>query len=95
VTVVEDPLQRIRLGQIPQVPTLLGNTEDDGSVFVLGAPKDTNLLTFLAGQIGPGSLSGIISPDLVRALYPGLSDPEVMAALSRDITFLWCVTPYI
>jgi hypothetical protein len=92
VTVVEDPLQRIRLGQIPQVPTL-GNTEDDGSVFVLGAPKDTNLSTFLAWQIGPGPLSSIISPDLVQALYPGSSDPEVMAALSRDITFLWCVTP--
>jgi hypothetical protein len=89
VTVFDDPLQRIRLGKIAQVPILLGSTEDDGSIFVLGAPN--NLSAFLSGLFGPGPLGSLISPTLVRALYPGLSDPQVMAALERDISFHWCV----
>ena len=93
MTVFDDPLQRIRLGEIAQVPILLGSTEDDGTISVLGAPNNLSLL--LAEQIVPGPLGGLISPTLVRALYPGLNDPQVMAAVERDIIFRWCVPPSI
>ena len=93
MTVIDDPLQRIRQGKIAQVPILLGSTEDDGSVSVLGIPN--NLSAFLAAQFGPGPLGSLISASLVQALYPGLSDPQVMAAVVRDIFLRWCVPPPI
>jgi carboxylesterase type B len=93
VTFFDDPLQRIRLGQIAQVPILLGSMEDDGSIFVLNAPN--NLSTFLAEQLGSGPLESLITPALVRALYPGLSDSQVIAAVVRDITFRWCAVPLL
>ena len=93
MTVFEDPLQRIRQGQIAQVPILLGSMEDEGTVFVLGTPN--NLSAFLADQIVPWPLESLISPTLVRALYPGLSDPQVMAAVERDMIFRWCVSSFI
>jgi hypothetical protein len=93
VTVFADPLQRIRLGQIAHVPILLGSMEDDGSILVLGTPN--NLSAFLAEQFGPGPLESLISPSLVQALYPGLSDPQVMAAVMREIVFRWYVTPLV
>jgi hypothetical protein len=93
VTVFADPLQRIRLGQIAHVPILLGSLEDDGSILVLGTSN--NLSAFLAEQFGPGPFESLISPSLVRALYPGLSDPQVMAAVMRDIVFRWYVTPLV
>ena len=34
ITAFDDPLQRIRTGQIARVPILLGSMEDDGSVDV-------------------------------------------------------------
>ena len=88
MTVFDDPLQRIRQGQIAHVPILLGSMEDDGSILVLGTPN--NLSVFLADQVGPGPLESLISPTLVRTLYPGLSDPQVMAAVERDVVFRWC-----
>lgn len=93
VTVFDDPLQRIRQGQIAHVPILLGSMEDDGTILGPGTPN--NLSAFLADQIGPGPLETLISPTLVRALYPGLSDLQVMAALERDVTSRWCVPPSI
>ena len=33
VTFLDDPLQRIRTGQIARVPILLGSMEDDGTLF--------------------------------------------------------------
>jgi carboxylesterase type B len=93
VTFFDDPLQRIRLGQIAQVPILLGSMEDDGSIFVLNTPN--NLSTFLAEQLGSGPLESLITPALVRALYPGLSDSQVIAAVARDITFRWCAVPLL
>jgi len=59
--------------------------EDDGSVLVLDTPN--NLSAFLAEQFGPGPLESLISPSLVRALYPELSDPQIMAAVMREILF--------
>jgi len=83
VTFFDDSLQRIRQGQFAHVPILLGSMEDDGTIFVFGAPN--NLSAFLTEAFG--RFDGLLSPALVRALYPGLSDPQVMAAVERDIVF--------
>ena len=84
VTVFDDPLQRIRMGQIARVPILLGTIEDDGTTLTYNTTK--SLSTFLADQF-----AGSVPADKVRALYPGLSDPQVIAAAERDIGSRWCV----
>ena len=86
VTFFDDPLQRIRTGQIARVPILLGNMEDDGTLFTYNTTE--SISTFLSQF---GSLVGSVPPDTVRALYPGLSDPQVIAGAERDILFRWCV----
>jgi len=53
----------------------------------LNTPK--NLSAFITERFG--QFAGLLSPTLVRALYPGLSDPRVIAAVERDIVFRWCV----
>jgi hypothetical protein len=85
ITAFDDPLQRIRTGQTARVPLLLGNMEDDGSVLTYNS---SNISTFLE-RFGP--LASAVTPDEVRALYPGLSDPQVIAGAERDILFRWCV----
>lgn len=84
--IFDDQLQRIRSGQFARVPILLGNLEDDGSVFSF---NESDLSAFIAGQFGLST--GFIAPTLVRALYPGLADPQVIAAAVRDMVFRWCV----
>jgi len=91
VTLFDDPLQRIRQGQFAQVPILLGSMEDDGALIALGLPN--NLSATISEEFGP--YEGLISPDLVRALYPGLNDSQVIAAGARDVAFRWCVLPSI
>jgi hypothetical protein len=86
VTYFDDPLQRIRTGQIARVPILLGNMEDDGTAFTYNM---SDLSAYLAGQFG--SLAGSLTPDMVRALYPGLSDAQVIAGTERDFLFHWYV----
>ena len=61
--------------------------EDDGTVLKYNTTE--SLSTFLADQFG--SLAGSVPPDKVRALYPGLSDPQVIADTVRDILSRWCV----
>jgi hypothetical protein len=90
ITAVTRPLQRIRAGKVPKVPILLGSMEDDGSVLVFGSQ---NISAFLGRQLGP--LSALFPPDLVRALYPGLSDPQVIAAAERDIVLHWYDIPLL
>ena len=82
ITAFDDPLQRIRSGQIARVPILLGNMEDDGTALTYNTSE--SLSTFLAEQS-----AGSVTPDEVRALYPGLSDPQVIAGVERDILFHW------
>ena len=89
VTMFDDPLQRIRTGQIARVPILLGNVENDGTVFALIAQQ--NLSSTIALFTGPSG-AALLSPNVVRGLYPGLSDPQVIAAMWRDMLFGWCVT---
>ena len=87
MTAFDDPLERIRTGQFAHVPILLGNMENDGTV----QTYDTTLSisTFLESRFGP--LASSVDPDKVRALYPGLSDPQVIADVEREIVFRWCV----
>jgi hypothetical protein len=60
--------------------------EGDGTVFTYNTSE--SISAFLAQF---GSVAGSIPPDNVRALYPGLSDPQVLAGAERDIVFRWCV----
>jgi len=83
ITMFDDPLLRIRTGQIARVPILLGNMEDDGTVFTYNTSD--SISAFLVSQFGSRGAS--ISPDEVQALYPGLSDPQVIADAERDISF--------
>ena len=85
----DDPLQRIRTGQIARVPILLGNVENDGIVYASIAQQ--NLSSTIALLTGPSG-SALLSPNVVQGLYPGLSDPQVIAATWRDLLFRWCVT---
>ena len=87
MTTFDDPLERIRTGQFARVPILLGNMEDDGTA--LTYDTTLSISTFLASQFGP--LASSVDPDKVRALYPGLSDPQVIADIERDVVFRWCV----
>ncbi|KAK7436643.1 hypothetical protein VKT23_019050 [Stygiomarasmius scandens] len=80
---------RIRSNNTARVPIFIGNTQDDGTLFTIG---QTNLTEFLGNGIVPG-----VSPALVRSLYPGLNDSQVIAAALRDAAFtcpasLWAGT---
>jgi len=89
VTFFDDPLQRIRTGQFARVPILLGNMEDDGTVLTYNT---SDLAAYLAGQFRSIVGSESVPPaDMVRALYPGSSDPQVIAGTLRDILSRWCV----
>jgi carboxylesterase type B len=86
VTVFDDPLQRIRTGLTARKPIIIGSMEDDGTVFTVGM---SNLTAFLQGTLGP--IASAISPNLVRSLYPGLNDSQVIADVFRDLIFRWFV----
>ena len=87
VTVFDDPLQRIRAGQVAQVPILIGNAQDDGTIFAYNTSE--SLSAFLKKQFGRHASR--VPPSLVRSLYPGLTDLQVIDAVERDIQFRWCV----
>jgi hypothetical protein len=84
VTVFDDPLERIRTGQFARVPILLGNMQDDGTAFAYNTSE--RLSKYLAHRF-----AGSVTLDEVRALYPGLSDRQVIAGIVRDMRFRWCV----
>jgi carboxylesterase type B len=84
VTFFDDPLERIRTGQFARVPILLGNLQDDGTTFTYNASE--SLSKFLAVRF-----EGSVTLDEVRVLYPGLSDPQVLAGIVRDMQFRWYV----
>ncbi|KAF5349361.1 hypothetical protein D9758_011788 [Tetrapyrgos nigripes] len=78
ITTFTNGIERIRSGDVAQVPVFIGNTQDDGSLFAVGMSNLTAFLETLPGQI---------SPDLVRSLYPGLNDSAIVAAAGRDLSF--------
>jgi len=73
-------IERIRTGLTARVPILAGNTQNDGTLSTLG---ESDLSAFLASE-GLGA----ISPDFVRALYPGENDTNVIADSFRDLVLL-------
>ncbi|KAI0066371.1 alpha/beta-hydrolase [Artomyces pyxidatus] len=92
VTAFDSALQRIQNNQLAPVPILLGSMQDDGTVFSYGL---TDLQAFLDSSLGAASL--LLSAPVVRLLYPGLNDSEVIAAVVRDVGFrcptkLWADT---
>ncbi|KAJ7217313.1 Carboxylesterase [Mycena pura] len=80
VTAFTNPLERIRAGASAGVPIILGNMENDGTVFVVGV---TNLTEFVEAQL-PGTG---VTADLLRSLYPGQNDASVIASSYRDFVF--------
>ncbi|KAJ7456523.1 Alpha/Beta hydrolase protein [Mycena latifolia] len=80
VTVFADPLQRIRTGLTARVPFIIGHTQDDGSLFAVGL---TDLSAYLATTFG-----GLVTVDQMHALYPGLSDNQVISEIVKDFEFL-------
>ncbi|KAJ7217301.1 Alpha/Beta hydrolase protein [Mycena pura] len=80
VTVFTNPIERIRSGATAGVPIILGNMENDGSVFVVGM---TNLTAFIEAEF-PGTG---VTADLVRSLYPGQNDTSIIASVDRDVSF--------
>lgn len=84
VTFFDDNLDRILLNSTARVPQLVGNMQNDGTLFTVG---QSNLSAFLIDN----GFGGIVSPDTVRALYPGQNDTNVIADSYRDIVFLWYV----
>lgn len=79
-----DPLNRIRSKQTARIPILIGNMQDDGSLFTLG---ETNLSSFLTTTLGPTGASLPLA--LIRSLYPGLNDTEVISSIFKDLVFQW------
>lgn len=86
VTFFDDPLQTIRNRQNPRVPILLGDTEDDGSVFASFFPNISAFYAYQFGQFG-----GSFLPPNLTVLYPRLNDTQVLSAVVRDVWFRWCV----
>ncbi|KAJ7160292.1 Alpha/Beta hydrolase protein [Mycena filopes] len=82
VTVFSDTLQRIRTGLTARVPFIVGNTQDEGTVFTatLGL---TDLPAFLQSET-----QGLITADQVRPLYPGLNDSVIISEVIKDVGFL-------
>ncbi|KAJ7217307.1 Carboxylesterase [Mycena pura] len=80
VAVFGNTLERIRAGTTAKVPIILGNVENDGSVFVVGM---TNLTAYIEAEF-PGTG---VTADLVRSLYPGQNDTSIIASVERDVSF--------
>ncbi|KAL0571082.1 hypothetical protein V5O48_010873 [Marasmius crinis-equi] len=80
-TAFDKPIDRILAKQTARVPILIGNTKDDGSLFAFELGP-TNLSTFLAGEFG-----GAVPEQLVRSVYPGLNDTDIISSTIRDFIF--------
>jgi hypothetical protein len=80
--VFANPVQRILNRKTARVPLFQGNTENDGSVFVLG---QTDVGEFLNATFGPG----VITPAEIAPLYPNLSGFLEISQVERDIAFVW------
>ncbi|CAK5269936.1 unnamed protein product [Mycena citricolor] len=84
VTAFSNTVVRLRSGLTARVPTIIGHTQDDGTIVTAGLLSDpSNLLVFLDIM-----LPGLFTPDQVQKLYPALSSAEIPAAAARDLLFL-------
>ncbi|KAJ7139655.1 Alpha/Beta hydrolase protein [Mycena epipterygia] len=80
VSMFADPLQRIRTGLTAKVPFIIGNTQNDGSLFSVGL---TDLSAYLTS-----TFDGLVTADQVRPLYPGLNDSLIISEVIKDFLFL-------
>ncbi|KAF8576342.1 alpha/beta-hydrolase [Ramaria rubella] len=80
LTAFADPIQRIQNKQTARVPIMIGANQNDGSVFTVG---ETDLAEFLSAEVGTA-----VTPDEVRAVYPGLDDAEIIPTAFRDVVFV-------
>jgi carboxylesterase 2 len=92
VTFIDDSLQAIRTGQVPRVPILLGNMQDDGTIFT---PVFPNLTVFLEVEFGKLPFFRPPNATTLQNLYPGLNDTQVFPAVARDVLFHWCVFRFL
>jgi carboxylesterase type B len=92
VTFIDDSLQAIRTGQVPRVPILLGNMQDDGTIF---APIFPNLTVFLEVEFGKLPFFRPPNVTTLQNLYPGLNDTQMFPAVARDVLFHWCVFRFL
>jgi carboxylesterase type B len=83
-TTFDDNIQRIQAGNAARVPLLTGNMQNDGTLFTVG---DTNLTAFLEAS-GFSGVDTNITAAVVRSLYPGQDDTDVIADTFRDVAFL-------
>ncbi|EEB90098.1 hypothetical protein MPER_11743, partial [Moniliophthora perniciosa FA553] len=91
-TLFNNSLGRIAARQSAKVPVLLGNMQDDGTLFALQAGGGAIALDQFLNGLGIPIPAGV-----VRALYPGQNDSQVMASVYRDVVFqcttgLWAST---
>ena len=84
-TTFDDNIQRIQAGNAARVPLLAGNMQNDGTLFTVG---DTSLTAFLEAS-GFTGIDANITAAVVRSLYPGQNDTDVIADTFRDVAFLW------
>ncbi|KAJ7785818.1 Alpha/Beta hydrolase protein [Mycena metata] len=80
VTRFSDPIQRLRDGLTANVPFIMGNMQDDGTLFAFGL---TDLPAFLETNFGSS-----ITVNQVRPLYPGLNDSAIISEIEKDFLFL-------
>ncbi|KAJ7693571.1 hypothetical protein B0H17DRAFT_488647 [Mycena rosella] len=59
---------------------MIGNTQNDGSLFAVGL---TDLPAYLAA-----TFDGVVTADQMRALYPSLSDTFIIPEIIKDFEFL-------
>ncbi|KAF7299743.1 Carboxylic ester hydrolase [Mycena chlorophos] len=83
VTFFTDPLERIRTGQTSGVPFIVGNMQDDGTLFSINV---TSLSAFLSATTNGMLNAADVSP--VQALYPGLNNTQVIVEATKDFRFL-------
>ncbi|KAF7324602.1 Carboxylic ester hydrolase [Mycena kentingensis (nom. inval.)] len=80
VTVMSDPMTRIRTKQTANIPFIIGNMQDDGTLFTI---NQTNLTSWLIT-----TFAGAVTENQVRPLYPGLNDTQIIWAAFRDSSML-------
>ncbi|KAL0058513.1 hypothetical protein AAF712_014807 [Marasmius tenuissimus] len=83
VTVFGYPIERIGTNQSARVPLMLGNTKDEeGLLYQLetGAKTLGDILQSLFGSAAPDE-------GLVRGVYPGLNDTEMIPVIANDVMY--------
>lgn len=73
------------------MPILFESSEPDGTALAYYYVSESFYIYSRAVRSIFRSRAPSPHPTVVPAFYPGLSDPEVIAAVDRDFTIRWCV----